>query len=256
MGRREKTVPRVGGHAAVRPPDPATLACMERPYTILSCAMSVDGYIDDASPDRLRLSSEEDFDEVDELRARCDAILVGAGTVRRDNPRLLVRSAERRQRREAEGRPGHLLKVVLTENGELDPRARFFTTGDAGKIVYTASGTYPACVERFRDAPDDVTVVDAGAPTDPARILADLGRRGVHRLLVEGGSRVHTLFLTAGLADEIRLAVAPFFVGDADAPRFVDAGAFANGPDHPMRLAEARTIGDIVVLRYLTGRPA
>ncbi|WP_033300637.1 RibD family protein, partial [Nocardiopsis gilva] len=123
---------------------------MERPYTILSCAMSVDGYIDDTSPDRLRLSSEEDFDEVDELRARCDAILVGAGTVRRDNPRLLVRSAERRQRREAEGRPGNLLKVVLTENGELDPQARFFTTGDAGKIVYTASGTYPACVGRFR----------------------------------------------------------------------------------------------------------
>lgn len=62
--------------------------------------------------------------------------------------------------------------------------------------------------------------------------------------------------MTSGLADEIRLAVAPFFVGDGDAPRFVDPGAFANGPHDPMRLAEARTIGDIVVLRYLPGAPA
>ena len=69
-----------------------------RPYVLLSCAASIDGYIDDASEQRLLLSNEEDLDRVDAVRASCDAILVGAGTVRRDDPRLLVRSPSRRAR--------------------------------------------------------------------------------------------------------------------------------------------------------------
>src|SRR5690625_3810611 len=112
---------------------------MARPYTLLSCAMSLDGCIDDAGPERLRLSSPADFDRVDALRADCDAILVGAGTVRSDDPRLLVRSPQRRAQRIAEGRTGDLVKAVLSERGELDPRARVFTTGDAQKLVYVGS---------------------------------------------------------------------------------------------------------------------
>ena len=66
-----------------------------RPYTIVSCAVSLDGCLDDASPERLILSGPEDLDEVDELRSAADAILVGAGTIRADNPRLLVRDDAR-----------------------------------------------------------------------------------------------------------------------------------------------------------------
>ncbi|GAA1079722.1 RibD family protein [Nocardiopsis composta] len=226
---------------------------MERPYTILSCAVSLDGHIDDASPERLRLSSAEDFDEVDALRAECDAIMVGAGTVRKDNPRLLVRSEERRRRRKAEGRTGDLLKAVLSESGKLDPAARFFTTGDAGKVVYTGSPAYPAAEQRFLRAPG-VTVVDAGDPTELRAVLADLVRRGVRRLMVEGGTRVHTRFLTEGLADELRLAVAPFFVGDATAPRFTGPGVFADGPGSPLRLERVREVGGMAVLHYRAER--
>jgi 5-amino-6-(5-phosphoribosylamino)uracil reductase len=57
-----------------------------RPYVLLSCAMSVDGYIDDTSPDRWLLSNAADLARVDEVRAGVDAILVGANTIRRDNP--------------------------------------------------------------------------------------------------------------------------------------------------------------------------
>ena len=64
----------------------------DRPYVLLSCAMSIDGYIDDASNTRLLMSNDADFDRVDEVRAGCDAILVGANTIRRDNPRLMVRA--------------------------------------------------------------------------------------------------------------------------------------------------------------------
>ncbi len=212
--------------------------------------MSLDGYIDDTGPERLRLSSEQDFDEIDEVRAACDAILVGAGTLRLDNPRLLIRSSDRRRRRAAAGRTEDLVKVVLSESGKLDPDARFFTTGDAGKLVYTGTGGHAAAVERFRDS-GGVTVVDAGEPPNPGTVLADLAQRGIGRLLVEGGGHIHTLFLTAGLADELRVAVAPFFIGDTAAPRFVGSGSFPNGPGNPMRLVEARSIGDMAILRYL-----
>ncbi|WP_186449776.1 dihydrofolate reductase family protein, partial [Nocardioides sp. J9] len=69
----------------------------ERPYVLLSCSVSLDGYLDSAGEGRLLLSNDADFDRVDEVRAGCDAILVGAATVRNDDPRLLVRSEERRR---------------------------------------------------------------------------------------------------------------------------------------------------------------
>ena len=63
----------------------------DRPYTLLSCGVSLDGYLDSADDERLILSNDADLDRVDGVRAGCDAILVGATTVRNDNPRLLVR---------------------------------------------------------------------------------------------------------------------------------------------------------------------
>jgi 5-amino-6-(5-phosphoribosylamino)uracil reductase len=68
--------------------------------------------------------------------------------------------------------------------------------------------------------------------------------------MVEGGGTVHTQFLSAGLVDELQLVVAPFFVGDSRAPRFVGDGAFPWTPEHRAELAEVRQIGDVVLLRY------
>ena len=110
----------------------------ERPYTLLSCCVSIDGYIGNAAS-RLLLSNEADFDRVDAVRASCDAILVGAETVRVDNPRLLVRSEARREDRAARGLPESPIKVTVTRRAELDARADFFNAGDAEKIVYCAS---------------------------------------------------------------------------------------------------------------------
>ena len=95
----------------------------ERPYVVLSCSTSIDGCLDDQSAERLLLSNADDFDRVDALRATCDAILVGARTVRRDNPRLLVRCPDRRAARLARGLPESPAKVTLTGRGCLDPDA-------------------------------------------------------------------------------------------------------------------------------------
>jgi len=219
----------------------------ERPYTILSCGMSIDGYLSGATNERLLLSNEADFDRVDAVRAGCDAILVGAETVRRDNPRLLVRSADRQRDRAARGLSPSPIKVTVTGKAELDPGASFFTLGETEKLVYCQSST----VERARERLGQVaTVVDGGEPVDFACMSEDLRARGVCRLMVEGGGTVATQFLTAGLVDELQLVVAPFFVGNSKARRFVSDGNFPWRPDRRATLAEVRQIGDVVLLRY------
>jgi riboflavin-specific deaminase-like protein len=214
--------------------------------------MSVDGYIDDTSPERLVLSNAEDFDRVDAVRATSDAILVGASTMRRDNPRLLVDSEQRRAARVARGVPAHPLKITLTGSGDLDPELRFWHYG-GGKVVYCPD----TVVAKVQEALGDLAVVvGTGDTVDLSRLLGDLASRGIGRLMVEGGSTIHTQFLTAGLVDEIHLAVAPFFVGQPGAPRFVGPGAFANDLHRRMTLAETRVVGDMALLRYLPKAPA
>jgi 5-amino-6-(5-phosphoribosylamino)uracil reductase len=218
----------------------------ERPYTMLSCSVSLDGYLGDRTP-RLALSNEEDFDRVDEVRASCDAILVGAATVRTDNPRLLVRSQARREERRARGVAATPKKITVTGRADLDPRSNFFTAGDTEKLVYTASPG--VCDARARLGPV-ATVVDAGRQVRMRRLTEDLADRGVERLMVEGGGVVHTQFLSDDLVDELQLVVAPFFVGDSSAPRFVSDGRFPWHAGRRATLADVRQLGDVVLLRY------
>ena len=219
----------------------------DRPYTLLSCGMSLDGYLDSRQVKRLALSNAADFDRVDAVRAGCDAILVGAATVRNDNPRLLVRSATRREERVARGLPPSPAKVTVTRGGDLDPCAAFFLTGTSEKFVYCPTAAVPPLRARLGSA---ATVVDGGPEVDMRRLSEDLCGRGVNRLMVEGGGTIHTQFLTDDLADELDLVVAPFFVGDSRARRFVDDGRFPWNPDRRATLAEVRQIGDVVLLRY------
>jgi len=218
-----------------------------RPYVLLSCATSADGYLDDASPRRLILSGPADLDRVDEVRAGCDAILVGAQTVRQDNPRLLIRDPRRSARRAARGLPAHPARVTLTATGNLDPRANFFAPG-ALRLVYCATPALAAA--RARLGEDRAVLVDAGDPLSLDLMLVDLAERGVLRLMAEGGAQLLGAFLAGGLADELQLAVAPFFLADPEAPRL---SLPRPAPGSPMTLACTSRAGEVAVLRYLLG---
>ena len=218
-----------------------------RPYVLLTCTVSIDGCLDDLSGRRLILSTPGHFDRVDELRAGCDAILVGAGTVRKDDPQLVVRSPARRAARQARGLPPTPLKVTITGAGGLPPAARFFTVGEGDKLVYCASDAVPGTRERLGQ---QAIVVDAGQPVHLSSVLADLHDRGVHRLLVEGGEIVLRAFLHAGVVDELELAVAPFFVGETGAPRLTSSGRLPQEVDGRAVLADVRRVDDLILLRY------
>lgn len=220
---------------------------MTLPYVTLSCAISLDGYLSGEAPQRLIMSNAEDFDRVDQLRADSDAIMVGASTVRRDDPRLLVRSEDRRLHRVSEGRSASPVKVTVTGSGDLPAGSCFFTAGDVEKLVYCPR----TVADRTAGAlGGSATVVALGDVVTMRDIVHDLAERGIGRLMVEGGGRLHTQFLREDIADELQLVIAPFFVGEPRAPRFVDAGAFPWTATRRARLAESRQIGDVVLLRY------
>jgi riboflavin-specific deaminase-like protein len=240
-----------------------------RPYVLASAAMSADGYIDDASPRRLILSSPEDLDRVDAERAGCDAIMVGAQTVRSDNPRLLIRSEARRARRAARGLPSSPAKVTITASGDLDRDARLFAADGAAKLVYAAAGATGELSLRLEGRAEVIAMPDRHGL---AWVLADLAGRGIGRLMIEGGSRLLAQVLSEGLADEFQLAVAPVLVADPAAPRLLtpwppaarssggraDPSGRASGltssgtvPPARMVLAGSTSAGDMAVLRYV-----
>jgi riboflavin biosynthesis pyrimidine reductase/pyrimidine deaminase RibD-like protein len=195
-------------------------------YILLSCAISLDGYLDDATGERLVLSNAADLDRVDSERAGVDAILVGANTIRRDNPRLSVRSPARRAAREAAGKPATPLKVILSSR-DVPPDAAFRADGES-LVTHGALDT----------------------------VISSLENSGVERLMVEGGGRVLTEFLTTGLADELQLVIAPFFVGDSSGPRFVHDGQFPWTSKSRATLASVEPIGNVVLHKYLLSETA
>ncbi|MFJ6915462.1 dihydrofolate reductase family protein [Streptomyces sp. NPDC101133] len=221
---------------------------MPLPHVLLSAAVSLDGYLDDTGPERLLLSGPADFDRVDEVRASVDAILVGAGTIRADNPRLLVNSAERRAARVAAGQAEYPLKVTVSGGGELDPAARFWHTGGEKVLLTTDDGA-----RRARELGIGADVVSLGPVLDWHAALEYLhDRRGVRRLMVEGGGTVHSQLLQQELADELQLVLAPVLVGDPAAPRLFGPGAYQGGR---LALVGTRRIGDVVLMRYRPTAP-
>lgn len=179
----------------------------------LSAAVTADGYLDDTTPRRLMISTPGDWADACRLRTEHDAILVGAATLRRDNPALRLRDETVRAARLRAGLPADIAKATLTASGRLSPDLRFFTEGDAAKYVF---------------APHDIDALAGIAEVIPCeqkvtacRIVTELEKRGIRRLLVEGGAHVLRMFLDEGMADTVRLAVNPSLtLGAAGHARF------------------------------------
>ena len=168
----------------------------------LSAAVTADGYLDDNTAERLIISTPGDWQEVYRLRARHDAILVGAETLRRDDPSLLVRDDAVRENRRRKGLRPDIAKATLTASGKLAPTLNFFTTGDCDRFVFA-----PAAIDGLSAAATVITT--DGGPVTARRIVTELEKRGIGSLLVEGGARVLGMFLAEGMADTLRLAVNP-----------------------------------------------
>lgn len=214
---------------------------------ILSAAVTADGCMDDSSPRRLVISNAPDWAEVHRLRAACDAILVGAETLRRDDPALVIRDDALRRERTARGMDADLTKVVVSGSAALSPTLRFFTEGaGARRIVICRTDADPELTARLEPAAEIVRLDRITA----AGIAAALQARGIGRLMVEGGARTLRMFIDEDMADMMRLAVSPRALGDPDAPRLPYFGAL---PFEDRASTTVRDLDGIVVYDYTIG---
>ena len=153
----------------------------------------------------------------------------------------------RRAARVTAGKPEHPLKVTLSASGNLDPDLEFWHHGGK-KVAYTTDATVEKLRERLTRLAE---VVSTGWAFDWGKMLDDLGRHGVQRLLVEGGGTVHTQLVAQNLADELHFVIAPVILGDAGAPRFLNPAVCPWELTRRMRLAETRQIGNVALMRFL-----
>ncbi|HEV8371921.1 MAG TPA: GTP cyclohydrolase II RibA [Actinomycetota bacterium] len=176
---------------------------VDRPYVVLKYAQTLDGRIAAGGGDSKWISGPQERRAAHAMRAACDAVAVGAGTVLADDPLLTVRMV-----------PGASpIRVVLDSTLRVPLEAQVFGS-DAATVVLTSERSDPDRRAALRQRGVAVEVVrEAPAGIDLADGLARLLRLGIRCLLVEGGSRVITSTLRARLADRVVVAVAPLLLG-------------------------------------------
>ncbi len=177
----------------------------------LSVATSADGYIDDMTPERLVLSTPEDWAAVYELRAESDAILIGAQTLRRDNPTLRLKRPELIEWRRSAGREAEPARVVVCGRGDISPHARIFHEGEGRVVIFSN-------IERPELTRAEVIV---SSEIDAAYIVTTLEKMGLVNIYVEGGEQILNMFMEQGVVDTLRVARnRDIVVDDSSAPRF------------------------------------
>jgi diaminohydroxyphosphoribosylaminopyrimidine deaminase/5-amino-6-(5-phosphoribosylamino)uracil reductase len=217
------------------------------PLVLLKAALSLDGKLGTRTGDSQWITGEGARRRVHELRNAVDAVMVGIGTVLRDDPMLTTRLADQ------EGRDP--LRVIVDSQGRLPHGARLLRSGFRPPLVAVSSQISPARVRQLQEEGAEVTIVLQGnGGISLPDLIRELGRRGITSVMIEGGGKVATSALQEGLVDKLILMLAPILIGGEKAPTLLQG-------DGVEKLAEAfrvkhltvERIGDDVVLEgYLT----
>ncbi len=215
--------------------DRAPRVPQDRPRVHLNCAMSADGKIALPNRTQTRISSEEDWLRVHQLRAANDAVLVGIGTILADDPSLLVRSDLVPNARQP-------LRVVLDSHGRI-PRTSQVLKGEGSTLVAVAQGG-------TTDIPGAQVLVCGQGRVHLPLLLENLQGQGVRTLLVEGGEEVSWSFLRAGLFDELDIFIGDLVIGGHGPSAAGGSGAHDLSSTIPLRLLEARRMQGGLLVRY------
>jgi len=214
---------------------------------VVNAAMSADGKLSTRRREQLRISSDEDFRRVEELRAESDAVMVGVGTVVADDPSLTIDDPDLRADREAAGRPSNPARVVADSRIRTPPDASVLDDAAATYLLVSEQAP-PGFVTRMEDV--GATVVTAGRDrVDLAAALEVLAGEGIEQLMVEGGGELIAGLFEASLVDELFVYVGPMIVGGRSAPTLADGDGFVE--DFPQLVLESvERLGEGVLLSY------
>lgn len=193
---------------------------MDRPFTFINSAMSADGKISTKKRKQVKISGKMDFDRVDELRASSDAVMVGIGTVLADDPSLTVKSEERRKQRAARGKDENPVRVVVDSKARIPLTADVFKKGVGKRIVVVSKAAPADKIEVLKEKAD--VIVAGDHEVDLKEMARELKKRGINRLMVEGGATLNWAMARAGLVDEISVFIGNLIIGGREAPTFMD----------------------------------
>ncbi len=213
-----------------------------RPLVVFKSAMSLDGKVATAGGDSQWISGESSRARAHRWRSECDAVAVGIGTVRADDPLLTSR---------VQGAGRQPARVVFDSEASLSLESRLVrSVGEAAVILVCSRAAKRAATDALRNAGVEV-VVTSGA-NEAAKVcdaLDQLGSRGIQSLLLEGGPHLAGVFLRSGQIDEARMFVAPLLIGGRDSRAAVEADGVALVADAPRALAtEVETIDQDVLI--------
>jgi diaminohydroxyphosphoribosylaminopyrimidine deaminase/5-amino-6-(5-phosphoribosylamino)uracil reductase len=217
------------------------------PFVTLKMAMSMDGKVATKTGDSEWVTSEEARADVHDMRAASGAVMVGIGTVLRDDPRLTARNP---------GVKRQPARVVVDSMARTPLESKVLDLSEAPTIVAVTARAHPQRVELLRAHGAEVIEAGTGGQVDLQRLMKLLGEREVTSVLAEGGPTVAASLLASGTADKVVFFVAPKVVGGADAPGPVagdGVGLMADAVGLVMDSVEA--VGpDVKLTAYAVGR--
>ena len=214
-----------------------------RPFVFINSAMSLDGKISNESRERVRISTPEDFEVVDRLRAESDAVMVGIGTVLSDDPKLTVKSEQLRRRRLESGMPENPLRVVVDSRARIPLNAQVLNRTAETLVAVSEEADRKKLSELERRAR---VFVSGKSRVDLPSLLEHLYSIGVRRLMVEGGSELNYSLVRLGLVDEIRVFYSGIVIGGRLSPTLVSGRSFET--PIPARLKSVEVLGNGVAV--------
>ena len=213
---------------------------MTRPYVIVNCAMSADGKTALSNRKQLRISCEEDIKRVYMLRNECDAVLVGIGTVLSDDPKLTVKEKYVKN-------PCQPTRIVLDTNCKTPNDAQVVNNASKTLII-----TAKKCSKKYGDNVEIIeSKTDENRFIDLQILLEILHKRGIKKLLVEGGGTVIWDFLRQKLVDDLYVYIGPMIIGGKNTPTLAD-GKGINDIKNLLclELVETHRLGSGLLLNY------
>jgi 2,5-diamino-6-(ribosylamino)-4(3H)-pyrimidinone 5'-phosphate reductase len=220
-----------------------------RPYVVVNVAMSADGKLSTIERRQVKISGMQDFARVDRLKAGCDAIMVGIGTVLADDPSLTVKGEECREHRRKRGVNEHPVRVIVDSAARTPTNAKLLHKGEGQRIIAVSRCASP---EKVTALEQYATVVTCGEDkVDLAAFLEELGAMGIQRLMVEGGGTLIEGLVRAGLVDEIYTFIGNIIIGGKDAPTLADGEGFKSVASFSrLTLLEAHRVEKGILLHW------
>jgi 2,5-diamino-6-(ribosylamino)-4(3H)-pyrimidinone 5'-phosphate reductase len=210
-----------------------------RPYVIISAAMSIDGKLATRTG-KSNLSSKKDWIRVHKLRKSSDAILVGKNTISIDDPLLTVRYVKGK----------NPIRIILDSKASLSTKSRVIETAKKIPTILVISENTPRKVEKF--ITKGVEVIRCGKnKINLKKLLEILGKKGIKRIVVEGGGTTNWYFFKEKLVDEIIITVTPYVLGGSNAISLVEGEGFGEIPDS-FKLQKIEKIKNEIVLHYIS----